>query len=458
MEVLGFGALAVAAALAIVVTSRRRRARVKAWREAASDAELTAVSVLGDLVGGSLQGRSGHLSVRFEAYRSGEEDSGTRITIRRVDDANGLSIRSEGIGTGLAKRLDLAREVEIGDEFFDRRFFVEGTAPLAFALLDAKTRRRLTSLLGGGLWVEDRERVSVRATLVRGVLTLEVPNNYGAVNPRLATALRGGLDLLRTLAPPSDIPARIAENLRGEPEPGVRLAALATLQREYPEHGATRQALIAAVHDRSDEVRLRAGLALGEQGREILLALAGSPKAGDSCSARAVTALGDGLPREEVEATLRRALESNRPATAVACLHGLVRFGSAAAEAALLEALRHPDAAVALAAVRALGHVGTVAAVGPLHELEDRDSSARAAARQAVAEIQSRLTGASPGQLSLADGNAGALSLADGDTGALSLADGEASHASMLHTNEAEPEATSGPNPPLPATKSAERQ
>ena len=43
--------------------------------------------------------------------------------------------------------------------------------------------------------------------------------------------------------------------------------------------------------------------------------------------------------------------------------------------------------------------------------------------RQAIAEIQARLAGAEPGQLSLAGGEAGALSLADGEPGRLTLAD-----------------------------------
>jgi hypothetical protein len=59
----------------------------------------------------------------------------------------------------------------------------------------------------------------------------------------------------------------------------------------------------------------------------------------------------------------------------------------------------------------------------PLKEIETqyRDDATRRAARQAVASIQSRLPGASPGQLSLASADAGALSLAEDETGRLSL-------------------------------------
>jgi hypothetical protein len=63
--------------------------------------------------------------------------------------------------------------------------------------------------------------------------------------------------------------------------------------------------------------------------------------------------------------------------------------------------------------------------VTALHEAMDRGALARGAGRQAIAEIQSRLAGAAPGQLSLAGGEAGALSLADGEPGRLSLAEDE---------------------------------
>jgi len=43
--------------------------------------------------------------------------------------------------------------------------------------------------------------------------------------------------------------------------------------------------------------------------------------------------------------------------------------------------------------------------------------------RQAIAEIQSRLPGASPGQVSLAEGETGQLSLADDSAGRVSIAD-----------------------------------
>ncbi|HXT51285.1 MAG TPA: hypothetical protein VN811_09610, partial [Thermoanaerobaculia bacterium] len=81
---------------------------------------------------------------------------------------------------------------------------------------------------------------------------------------------------------------------------------------------------------------------------------------------------------------------------------------------------------VRLAAIEALGHMGSAHAVLPIEDAAraGADAETRSAARQAVAEIQSRLPGASTGQLSIADDEAGRLSLADDDPrGRVSLPD-----------------------------------
>jgi len=196
------------------------------------------------------------------------------------------------------------------------------------------------------------------------------------------------------------------------------------LAREFPRHPATRDTLLAVREDRSEEVRLRAGMALGEEGRETLLDLVARAGTGDSCAARAISALGERLPEGLAEATLRRALGgAGRPETAQACLEALGRLGRPEAEGLLIEALRSLDPQVKAAAARALGRAGTVAAVAALREaMRPRGDLLGSVGRQAIAEIQARLAGAEPGQLSLAGGEAGALSLADGEPGRLTLA------------------------------------
>ena len=255
--------------------------------------------------------------------------------------------------------------------------------------------------------------------------------------------------MARRLVAPADIALRLAENLRSEPAAGVRLQGLLMLLREHGDHPAAREALLAARTDPSAEVRLRAGIALGDEGRDLLLELAGAESAEDACAAGAIAALADALPLEGTEEILQRALRARRTATARACIERLGRGGKAtpvamlakvlalepgelgvaaaqalgalglpAAQPALVGALASDAPAVRVAAAAALGRAGDVDAVLPLRQAPARypaDGALKRAVRQAVAEIQSRLAGAAPGQLSLvAEGaEAGRLSLAD---------------------------------------------
>ena len=264
------------------------------------------------------------------------------------------------------------------------------------------------------------------ATLTDGVLEVRVKESgFSGSREHVPAILAETLDVARLLVAPKDVAARIAENVRRETEPGARLRAVLTLAREFLPHPVTRATLLAAREDASEEVRLRAAMALGEEGRETLLDLVGRAGTGDACAARAIEALGERLPEGLGEATLRRALGgAGRPSTAQACLEALGRLGRAEAEGLMVEALRSRDPQVQAAAARALGRAGTVAAVAALREaMPPHGDLLRSVGRQAIAEIQARLAGAEPGQLSLAGGEAGALSLADGEPGRLSLAE-----------------------------------
>ena len=120
---------------------------------------------------------------------------------------------------------------------------------------------------------------------------------------RLPEAVETLLRAARRLTLPDDLPARLAQNVRTEPLPAVRLANLLTLVREYPTYLATREALRAGCEDRDDEVRLRAALALGEEGHDVLRRIASSVSIADGRSARAVAALGEHLALEEARAS-----------------------------------------------------------------------------------------------------------------------------------------------------------
>jgi hypothetical protein len=224
----------------------------------------------------------------------------------------------------------------------------------------------------------------------------------------------------------------------------------------YPQHPASLATLRHSLADERPEVALQAALALGEEAHGTLLQIVGREQVEDHVAAHAAFALGDQLPVELGLSVLHRSLRLRRLATADACIHALGQAGGqevaellakvlsvepgplavAAAralatsatvesETALLRALSRDDPELVTAVIAALGRVGTAGAVLPIRDAAERSGASaelRRTARQAVAEIQARLHGASPGQLSLADGEAGHLSLADDDPrGRLSL-------------------------------------
>jgi hypothetical protein len=312
-----------------------------------------------------------------------------------------------------------SREIELGDEAFDRAFFVEGPTRLACALLDAETRKQLLS-------------INVESELV----------------------LAGGM-LGATMPEAMDLDRRLADNALRDPEPGVRLRNLLLLSRESPGDAERIEVFRAACSDASPRIRLQAAQELGSEGRDVLIGVAESTE-DDASSAKAITILGRALPFERTRAILIQALRRRRLQTAQACLEALGRHGttaavdtlakvmarekgelattatlalgmtgSVAAEPPLIRALGRDTPTLRVAAAKALGRVGSPAAVLPLKEMAERFADDRAlgqACRQAIAEIQSRLAGASPGQLSLTAAEVGQLSLAQAEAGQLSLA------------------------------------
>jgi HEAT repeat protein len=445
---------AVAFSIIYLLAYEGGRARMRAWREAASDAGLAdpvATDVLGVPTG--LTARRGLLRVSFERYQRGRNEKGTRIVIDGLGHPSyEFALRKEGVGSAIEKALG-EREIEVGDPEFDSRAYVHGSPRVVHAILDAETRHLMGELIDGRIATEDPgEPLEGRVTVSDGALRAEIPEStFRPGGRRLSGALHTLLAAAERLALPDDIPARLAHNAGADPLWEVRLASLSTLGRDYPTYTATREALLTACEDTHSEVRLRAALALGDEGREVLLDLASNAAADDTQAARAVMALGDHLALEQAQEVLSQALQSQHRATAravvgvlgdrggdevvpplAAALAGasgdgelaeavataLGATGEASAEAPLVAALdRHgPTAGGAIAA--ALGRVGTAGAVAPLRTMAARypfDLGLRRAARQAIAEIQSRLTGATPGQLALADADVGQLSLADED-------------------------------------------
>ena len=422
--------------------------RLRVWQDAAVSCGLQGMEISGlGSWGLMIRARAGPVEVRL--LDSGREESKTRIVVvipGPPPDFYRMSILPEPL---MAR--PWVREVEIGDKPFDSTFLIQGPMRLMCALLDAETRRLL-------LHVNAESRLWISS----GKILAEMSDQ---AIPQLLPVL---VDIGRRFDQSKDAPRqRLIDNAHRDPEAGVRLQNLLLLIRELPEDPATVEALRTACSDPSPEIRLRAAKGLGTEGHEVLLELAES-MVDDAVCAQAVSILYRELPIARVKALFDHAWRERRIQTACACLkalnssgtamavdtlaevlaqqegelaaaavQALVTTGSAAAEPPLLSALQReipdlPDLRVT--AAKALGSVGSAAAVLPLKEAAERfslDRDLRRATRQAIAEIQSRLLGATPGQLSLAVAEAGQLSLAQAEAGQLSLAQAEAGQLSL---------------------------
>ena len=313
-------------------------------------------------------------------------------------------------------------DVEVGHLAFDEQFNVQGATAMVRARLDGPTRDALLELARRPL----REG---RLTVADGHLLAVVPPSHRV---SLADPTDETVPLLaqvaHRLADPIDEAAELAKSVRQDPLSGVRLLCLKTLLREYPKHASVGPLLRDATQDADAEVRLEAATALGIEGVAALNALVADPSVEDDLAARAAASLGPPMDAGVARATLRREIAASRArqrrATARACVASLGLHGDPQDEALLLSlVIEAQDYALRLAAARALGRVGSANAVPSLTDLGDSGSAdLRRAGREAIATIQSRLRGATPGQLSLDPRNAGQIALADDAAGRLSEA------------------------------------
>ncbi len=437
------------------VGRQRARDEIEDWRRVATavgleDLEPVRRGVLGSTP--RLTGRAGHLWVQLSTERSGNDER-YRFAIGGLGhEPAGLTLHSEDLGSRVAKTLG-QRELEIGDPAFDDQLYVKGSLALAQAIFDAEARLSTIRLFADP---------SARVWLSEGVLYYESAASQ-VMPPWVEQQLSLVLDVARQLSRPADVPGRLAANALRDPLPSARLAKLDTLVRDFPTLPVTRETLRSALDDASPGVRLRAAIELGEDGEGRLLDLALDHSGPEEIQAGALEALGDRLPLDAGQDVLSHALRSRRLVVAEACLAGLGQrggsavvtslakvlavergplavaaaralgaSGEASGEAPLAAALDRTDEGLGVVVVEALGQVGSAAAVPRLRRVEETagDTTLRRAARQAVARIQARLTGATPGQLSLAGGESGQLSLSADEIGRVALLESGKSHPS----------------------------
>ena len=268
------------------------------------------------------------------------------------------------------QKLPWAREIEVGDEPFDRAFYIVGPTCLLSALLDAKTRQLLLSV-----------NAESRFEIVHGELRAEM------VDKQVADLLPLLVDIGRRFALPLKVAQRMAENAQKDPEAGVRLQNLLLLVHDHPGYPETTEALRTACSDASPQIRLRAAKELGAEGRDVLVELAENT-VDDAVSAQAVSILAGELSGERTRAILVQALRRRRIQTASACLEALGRSTAAEDVDTLVKVLTREKSELAAVAATALGTTGNPAAEPPLiHALQAEQADLQAAAANALARV-----------------------------------------------------------------------
>ena len=426
-------AAAAAGTLLLVAAARRSQRRFR-------DRRLGIAGACGlqdaRVEGGVVRGRHGTLTVEIDVER---DRGGANAVVTVSGLAPVLSIERTSFGARVWEAVG-GSDLQIGDPAFDADVVIGSSDPaVAHALLDGATRQRLRDLLGAG------RPLSVRG----GSLTASLLKPVGRPDHFTVEAVGALLDVAHRLEAPASLAARLADTARNDVLDAVRSKCLHALLDTQAAHPETQKALRAALRDTSPEIRLLAARTLGAEGDPVLRDLMVDPLQPDAVAEAAVVALGPRLTLATARGMLVRAGSSRvrsgaaalrvvaqggapevpfvaellarvRGGLAIAAIEALATIGGPAVEAPLVGALAAGEPAVAAAAARALARWGTIGAVAALRAAEQRGVEVGPPARTAIAAIQSRLPGASPGQVSLA-GASGELSVVESTDGRVSL-------------------------------------
>lgn len=273
--------------------------------------------------GGSFQGTAGSV------VAEGRVDD-VRVAIRPVQDNKsriGVTCDGPRLHPKLVVRPELIfgnRDLQTGDEAFDRRFALRGPAHVLAAVLGGPLRRRLMSLADRGV------RVEVRAGSV------EVSRGW---NPRdaagIGEAAKDAVYLLEALAvQPADLAPRLAERAADREEPlELRVLAADCLFGRAPRSEPALAVADALVAEGPVELLFAVGRGVGRMhagARERLSRLAASDTEGRVHRAEAVAILGR-LADPGLRPLFDALIASSPPEVRAAAVQAVAQMGVGAA-------------------------------------------------------------------------------------------------------------------------------
>ena len=353
---------AVVVAAALILDAVSTRLRPALWRQAARQVGLENVheDAASFTALGELSGCAGDLGVRLSHSHS---TRGTRIVVRGDDQIAASVWMWSGVGAPHVTRLSGSADPDLGGPHTDRGAQTMAAELVALLpLLDGETRSAIARVAG------------FRGRITSGAVEVEVADRAG--REWRVLGIKVALNVVRSLPRPEDAVARMAAIARSHPSPELRRHYLTCLARQHPRHAQAREVLCEALQSTDARTRVETALALGAE-----------------------------LTRVLVQTT---------------------SIANPLAEPSFVAALTSEDADMRIFAAETLDRIGTAAAIAPLRAAM-LNSAARivfqSTAAKAIAAIQARLPGASPGQVSLAEGESGQVSLAsDAEAGQVALA------------------------------------
>lgn len=437
----------------------------RAWRRAARELGLVYERRRSDrasILSGTMDG----LEISISAGTQGAGRDADTVAAKRgagrdewetcdVVNIDGAGAHSTGVSVHPRVHFAAARGIPTGiptgDAEFDARFRIEGSSAGALAMLGRDARRFLLDLRAPQPWT-----LLITGSVSEPILRVLIHGEPRGVEGKVR-AVRAAAAIARATRLEGGIADGLTRNVRSDVQ-AVRMRSLRCLiDAMGEEHPAVKEACRLALNDESAEIRVVAARELGADGVPVLLALVLDADEAFDVRAEAARAFVEHADDEtfrlfvdrhldSADAALRRlAIEAVGDRSWIAALPRLLeprpdahpsdirataialrKLGDSAAEPILIEWLGSPVSAVAAASARALGFVGSIAAVEPLLPLARGAwgaSEVRAAARDALRRIQSRLGPVEAGRLALVDvdGAAGALSEADDAAGRVAI-------------------------------------
>ncbi len=308
--------------------------------------------------------------------RSSRERPSTRTRVVAYGVPLDLNLRSQSLVDD-AYQAVTGKDLQLGDDRFDREVVIGGDPHVARLALDATTRVLVLELFRhGGQVAQGRVEIDQGGTPWSAERLTQ--SAYTVINlaSRLKSAAQNEADRIRRL-------------ITADPNPGVRRATLLDTLAHRP--GLVAPLLPGLLTDRDLTLRILAAREVGPAARPVLVAALA---------------------------------ESTEPVGIAAGLHALGGDTGADVEAIALLHLSSRSAEVQVAAAALLIQVGTARAVEPLTPLATGltvDADTKKAARAALAAIRARLGPVEAGRLSMAAQPGGALSVAADPTGTVSL-------------------------------------